>query len=268
MLPGVFIWYQIALMKILKYSSPILFILFIVTLLVPISAWAGPPFRTDDPEPVEYHHWEIYTFSQATHIKGDTAGVLPGLDMNYGLIPEAHFHVTTPFMFDKADGSDTQSGYGDTEIGMKCRLIKEEENGWRPQIAIYPAVDLPTGDKDKGFSTGREREFLPVWLQKSFGVWTTYGGGGYWINPGEGNKDYWFFGWTLVRKVNDKLRLGGEIFYLTADAVEGISSSGCNLGVTYDLTENHHLLFSAGRGIQHVATTNEFSYYVAYQLTF
>ena len=25
-----------------------------------IVAWAGPPFVTDDPEPVEYRHWEIY----------------------------------------------------------------------------------------------------------------------------------------------------------------------------------------------------------------
>ncbi len=254
-------------MKILKCLSLIFSILFI-TLLVPISAWAGPPFRTDDPEPVEYRHWEIYTFSQATHTKGDTAGILPGFDINYGLFPEAHFHVATAFMFDKASGSDTQSGYGETEIGMKWRLIKEDEKGWRPQIAVYPVLDLPTGDKDKGFSTGREREFLPVWLQKSFGSWTTYGGGGYWINPGEENKDYWYFGWTIMRKLTDEVHLGGEIFYQTADTIDGTSSTGFNLGGIYDLTENHHILFSAGRGIQHATMTNEFSYYVAYQLTF
>ena len=23
-------------------------------------AWGGPPFVTDDPEPVEYRHWEFY----------------------------------------------------------------------------------------------------------------------------------------------------------------------------------------------------------------
>ena len=232
------------------------------------SALAGPPFRTDDPEPVEYQHWEIYTFSQATHIRGDTAGILPGLDMNYGILPEMHFHVTTPFMFDKVSGSDTQSGYGETEIGMKCRLIKEDENGCRPQIAIYPALELPTGDKDKGFSTGREREFLPVWAQKSYGLWTTYGGAGYWINRGEDNKDYWFFGWMLMRKITDKFSLGGEIFYQTTDTIDGTSSTGFNLGGIYDLTENHHFLFSAGRGLQHATTTNEFSYYAAYQLTF
>ncbi len=30
-------------------------------------AYGGPPFRTDDPEPVEYQHWEVYQFSAATH---------------------------------------------------------------------------------------------------------------------------------------------------------------------------------------------------------
>ena len=49
-------------------------------------AWAGPPFRTDDPEPVDLDHWEIDVFSTATHVHGDTSGVLPGIEVNYGLL--------------------------------------------------------------------------------------------------------------------------------------------------------------------------------------
>jgi len=33
--------------------------------LMPGVANAGPPFRTDDPEPVDYQHYEFYTFSPA-----------------------------------------------------------------------------------------------------------------------------------------------------------------------------------------------------------
>jgi len=36
--------------------------------------------------------------------------------------------------------------------------------------------------------------FLPVWMQKDVGDWTVYGGGGYWINPGAGQKNWWFTG--------------------------------------------------------------------------
>ena len=29
-------------------------------LAAPATAWAGPPFLTDDPEPTDTGHWEIY----------------------------------------------------------------------------------------------------------------------------------------------------------------------------------------------------------------
>jgi hypothetical protein len=37
-------------------------------LLLPSSATAGPPFRTDDPEPVELGHYEFYTFSTGMNV--------------------------------------------------------------------------------------------------------------------------------------------------------------------------------------------------------
>ena len=58
------------------------------TVLISSSAFAGPPFRTDDPEPVDYQHWEFYTFTSGTHVNGDTAGVGPAIEFNYGLNPQ------------------------------------------------------------------------------------------------------------------------------------------------------------------------------------
>ena len=58
----------------------------------------------------------------------------------------------------------------------------------------------------------------------------------YWINQDDnlGDKNYWFFGWLLQRKVTEKLTLGGEIFHQTADTVAGVDSTGFNLGGQYD----------------------------------
>jgi hypothetical protein len=42
---------------------------------------------------------------------------------------------------------------------------------------------VPTGNAERGLGTGHTHGFMPLWLQKSFGKWLTYGGG-YWINPG------------------------------------------------------------------------------------
>jgi len=231
------------------------------------SASAGPPFRTDDPEPVEYRHWEAYGFSQATRAGADLNGALFGVEVNYGAAPDLQLNLVVPLAFDERSGSATQSGLGDTDLAAKYRFVQEDERGWRPMIAIFPLLEVPTGDARHGLGSGHLREFLPLWLQKSFGDWQSYGGGGYWINPGAGNRNYWFAGWLLQRKITERLTLGGELFHQTADTFGGSDSTGFNFGGLYDLTENHHLVFSAGRGIQNAEGANRYSYYVAYRLT-
>jgi hypothetical protein len=54
----------------------------------------GPPFITDDPEPVDHLHWELYTFSLGTHAMRDTSGVVPpSCDCNYGVLPNVHMQM-------------------------------------------------------------------------------------------------------------------------------------------------------------------------------
>jgi len=231
-------------------------------------AWAGAPFITDDPEPVGDGHWEIYGFSQGSHSRGDDSGTLLGVDANYGVGPNAQLHVITPLAYENPGGSESHStGIGDVELGVKYRFVDPGPDDWWPQVGVYPLLELPTGDADHGLGTSHRRMFLPVWLQKDFGQWTTYGGGGRWMNPGAGNHDYWFFGWLLQRQVTDRLSLGGELFHQSADADDGNDTTGFNVGGSYDLDDHYHLLASAGRGLRNAARTNAFSYYVAIQWT-
>ena len=51
---------------------------FICSWLMCNEAHAGPPFRTDDPEPVAYGHFEFYAFSEGTRAKDAASGALPG----------------------------------------------------------------------------------------------------------------------------------------------------------------------------------------------
>jgi hypothetical protein len=244
-------------------------IVFCCVVLAPGIASAGPPFRTDDPEPVEFGHYEFYTFYTGTHVSGDTSGARPGFELNYGLIPNGQFHIVAPLAFDSPAGGPSQFGIGDTELGFKYRFVQEEEKGWRPQIGVFPFLEIPSGDQNNGLGAGHWRGYLPLWVQKSFGDWTTYGGGGYWINHGGDtlDKDFWYFGWLLQRKVTDKLAIGAEVFHQTATTIGGRDSSGFNVGAIYDFDEHNHLLLSFGRGFQNVADTNKFSWYIAYQIT-
>jgi hypothetical protein len=177
-------------------------------------------------------------------------------------------HAIIPQGFNAPPGARTAFALGDIELGLKYRLITPGENDWFPQLAVYPLIEVPTGDQKFGFSTGHVQTFISIWLQKDFDPWTIYGGGGYWINPGNGNKNYGFLGVALWRKASDRLRLGVEVFHQTSQADGVPGSLGFNVGATYDFSENWHLLTSAGRGLRNVPTTNQFSYYLGLQLTF
>ncbi|MDD5171144.1 MAG: transporter [Syntrophales bacterium] len=226
-------------------------------------ATAGPPFKTDDPEPVEYKHYEIYLASQYSNDRDQRSATLPHVEVNYGLAPNLQFHVIAPFLYVKQEGQSSQYGYGDTELGFKYRFI--EETSTRPQVGTFPFIEIPSGDSDKGLGNGKAQYFLPLWLQKSWGPWTTYGGGGYWINPGEGNKNWAYLGWQVQREITKKLTLGAEIYYKSASR-EGIDESkGFTIGAIINITEHHHLLLSAG---QDVWGPNYFNSYIAYQYTF
>lgn len=81
---------------------------------------------------------------------------------------------------------------------------------------------------------GHTRVFLPLWLQKSFGKWTIFGGPGYWFNRGDGNRNFWYYGAAAQRQITDSLSVGLEIFYQTADTVDGKDQTGFNIGALYD----------------------------------
>src|SRR3984893_18096355 len=88
-------------------------------------AHAGPPFRTDDPVPVAFGHYELYTAAIGTHVKGDTSGGLPSVELTYGLIPNGQLQIGGELAFDSSGGG-THFGYGDTQLSFKYRFIQEQ----------------------------------------------------------------------------------------------------------------------------------------------
>ncbi len=235
----------------------------VISFFINISAFAGPPFRTDDPEPVEYQHWEVYLASQGSYESSGYSLTAPHFEVNYGVYPNVQLHVIAPLEYVKPEGKSSHYGYADMELGAKFRFIQETDS--IPQVGIFPIVVLPTGDETEDLGSGEVQVFFPVWIQKSWGPWKTYGGGGYWSNPGPDNKDYWFLGWAVQRAITKHLTLGTEIFHQTRSEVGGDSSTGYNVGAIINFNELHHLLFSAGSDI---SGPNTFSFYAGYQLTF
>jgi hypothetical protein len=223
----------------------------------------GPPYTTDDPEPVDFHHWEVYVASMWSHTAGFSSGTFPHFEVNYGAAPNLQLHAIAPLAYAQPLGGPNQYGYGDTELGVKYRFIQETSS--RPMVGVFPLVEVPTGAPSKGLGNGEAQVFLPVWIQKSFGSWSSYGGGGYWHNPGSGNRDYWLFGWQAQKQATKQLSIGAELLYNTAKTVDTSSGASFNVGAVYDFDEGHHLLASIGKGF---TKDNLGTAYLAFQWTF
>jgi hypothetical protein len=209
------------------------------------AAAAGPPYVTDDPEPTDLGHWEIYAFGAGSGQNRDWEGQ-GGLDLNYGGLEDLQLTATLPVAMTH-EGGTTNAGPGDVELAVKYRFIKADRSGF--EAAIFPRVILPTGGRR--FGTGRVRLLLPLWAQKDFGPWSLFGGAGYTLNPGAGNRDFWQGGLALTRRVSKRTSLGGEAWIEGADERGGHRRVGLDLGGIHKIGGPFALLLSGGPTFEH-----------------
>lgn len=238
-------------------------------------AYAGPPYQTDDPDPVEFHHFEMYAFELSDSTGRNAGGTVlevPSYEVNYGAAPGLQLHLVVPVatVFIPG-GGPTNFGIGDTEVGFKYRLLKESAH--RPEVGIFPFFELPSGSFDRGLGVGSTWYRMPLWMQKSWGPkdtqWTSYGGAGAVVMSSAGYangfKNYPFAGWLLQKQINKKWSLGGELFGHGAEgeaATSTAASTLLDLGGTYEFKDGFDLLFAAGRSVYGQPET--YTYLAAY----
>ncbi|MDP4240046.1 MAG: hypothetical protein Q8904_11310 [Bacteroidota bacterium] len=207
---------------------------------------AGPPFNTDDPEPVELNHWEYYISTINTFRSDVSAGTSPHIEVNYGLVPNVQVHLILPMNYDYSRQYGFKLGYAYTELGVKYRFVQETED--IPQLGTFPIVEIPT-IRNNEFGNGQAELFIPLWAQKSWGKLTTYGGAGYWINPGIHNKNWGFTGWEVQYDFSPLIMMGGELYYHTADVSGDKPVLAFNTGGSLNFSQKFHFIFSAGHSL-------------------
>lgn len=223
-----------------------------LALLTP-AAMAGPPYVTDDPEPTELGHWEIYAFGSGKGARGEWDGAA-GLDLNFGAMRDVQLTATLPLALSHERGlagTETRTGGGDVELGVKYRFLHNDHAGL--DVAIFPRVILPTAGR--GFGTGQTRLLLPVWAEKDLGAWSIFGGGGYTLNPGSVNRDFWQAGLALTRTVSERLSIGGEATFGGPDEIGAHATAGLDVGGIYKLGGPFSLLVSGGPVREHHGPT-------------
>ena len=110
------------------------------------AAWAGPPFQTDDPEPIDYKNYEFYTFGSAdgTALAMNSEG--PAAEFNWGALPNVHLHIILPLaaIFPSNNPKFAPSGCWafcgwagrSLKLGVKFRIRAGDESRI-PQIGTF-----------------------------------------------------------------------------------------------------------------------------------
>ena len=228
------------------------FAVLLVVLMAAPTLWAqGPPYQTDDPVPVDLHHYEFYIFGSmdGTPVEIDAAG--PAFEFNWGAIPRVQLHAILPWgvvaplnnpVYLPSGTGTTAFGLTDMELGAKIAFIKESRH--IPQIGSFTMVEIPTGNYDKGLGAGKVWYKLPLWMQKNIGHWTLDGGAGYQIVPQTDFRDFPYGGFLLKYGFGERLELGGEVF---SHAREGAAPAQTEASTMIDLGGYYHFKHHPGQ---------------------
>ncbi len=227
-----------------------------------VPAFAGPPYVTDDPEPTDYGHYEVYAFSGGTSTRDDIGGA-SGIDFNYGGAKDVQLTAVVPLAYDVPRGGATTLGIGNIELAAKLKFLHQEDVG--VDVAFFPRAFLPAISANAG--EHHASWLLPLFVGRTWEGWATFGGGGCTIHRGGDSQDFCQVGWVVTRQVTPKLNLGVEVYHQTAGTKGGKASSGIGFGAVYDLSENYHLMASVGPGIQNADLTNQATWYAALLFT-
>jgi hypothetical protein len=233
-----------------------------MTAVVP-PALAGPPYLTDDPEPTDTKHFEIYSFNSGTATRGDIGGEA-GIDFNYGAAPDLQLTATVPAGFDRPTAGSTSFGLSNVELAAKYRFLHQDSFGL--DVSIFPRVFLPSASSAVGNRTASL--LLPVWVQKDWtGGWSAFGGGGC-VVGGRASQNFCEAGGVLTYQILPKLQVGTELFHQTADGSGTPASTSLGIGFRYDINDTYHLLGYVRRGIQNTSETDQYSWYTSVLFTF
>jgi hypothetical protein len=225
-------------------------------------ALAGPPYVSDDPQPTDYKHFEIYAFTSGTQTIDGTSGQA-GIDFNYGAAPDLQLTAVLPGGFGHPVDGPSELGLGNFQLAAKYRFLHQDNFGL--DVSFFPRLFLPSTSAAVGDL--HSSILLPLWLQKDWGAWSVFGGGGCVISSDSGG-NHCLAGGVVTRQVTESLRLGIEVSYQSAQANGVPSSTALGLGAQYDFSDHSHLLGYINRGIQSANETDQVSWYTALLFTF
>ena len=214
---------------------------------------AQMPFYTDDPSvtPPKTLHVEIFDefdglqSSQFPDERQNTANI----KANFSPLNGLELDIDVPYItIQRAPGSESSRGMGDTNLGAKWNLRETAPDSFRPSFAVSFYVEFPTGDARQELGSGLTDYWLNFILQKPlseatrinvnlgllFAGNTSTGAVGIQTRRGQ----VYTGGVSLLHDVTHRLTLGGELYGGVSDgAGQDRTQLQALLGAQYAIRE-------------------------------
>lgn len=204
---------------------------------------AGPPLLTDDTGTPGDKHWEINTSFSLDKRRTESTYETPLLDFNYGIGDNIQIKYEVPWLIRHEQGAGTQSGLGNSVVGVKWRFLDQEQYG--VNMSVYPQFEFnpPTSSADRGLVDEGTNLLLPVQVSRKFGP--------VWVNSELGymlrqhHDDEWVYGISSGYEIREDLTLLGE---LHGESTKNFNTNEIlfNVGSQWNFTKNLGLLAAAG----------------------
>jgi hypothetical protein len=209
------------------------------------------PFYTDDPAVTERGNWHFEFFNEFDALQGPQYPNLrqntANYKVNYGLPYKLELDLDAPYLaIFRALGSQTSSGIGDTNLGVKWNFHEEAPDSRLPALGVSLYIEFPMGDSQHQLGSGLTDYWLNVIGQKSFSRKTRINGnlgflfagntstGALGIQTTRGH--VYTGGLSVLHDVSPRLTLGSEIYGgMTDNADLGRSQFQVMLGGQYGI---------------------------------
>jgi hypothetical protein len=240
----------------MKSLSKVTLAAFLFHGLVGIRAWAAP-LATEDPGILKQGQWEVIAATTATGTGSGDFYQIPVLDVSLGVM-EDHLQITAvyPYVFAERDGIDSDSDFGNLELGAKLRFWNTESL----QIAFAPVYTMGTtrGLAERGIGAESNVLLLPLALEYGINDRLRLNTDlGYAIV--DGGTDEWAYGLAMAFGLNERWELLGEISGATDTDLDS-NVLDIRGGFDFAITDDFHLLFSVATGLIEQEKVDELDY--------
>lgn len=191
--------------------------------------------------------WTGYTSIQGS-VQADNSVLKWDSSVGYNFSKRFGMDFGVPFYFSHADGSSTSpsssgAGIGDAYLNFRGKFLNPKLN-----YGANILVGVPTGNRDKGFSTGRVTVDWTNRIERTFGKITPFGELGFANTTGDTRvytRSYTSLGFvTHVQggasfALTDKVSVGGSAFAVLPGGDQKIYSKVVNKGKSGASTASH-----------------------------